>query len=88
MQNDQADCSAKLPSSRHVKEFETQNIYAAIAPRNDVRINDCYAMETLSLRSCYDAAVRDLDSVPTRDDHTKAAPIAANSIRPLQPNWR
>ena len=36
--------TAKLAKLEAVKEFETQNIYAAAAPRNDVRFNDCYAM--------------------------------------------
>ena len=78
---------AKLAKLEAVKEFETQNIYAAAAPRNDIRFNDCYAMANPVIRTCYDAAVRDLEAF-RQEMINQGRGYRCDSFGHFTPNWR
>jgi hypothetical protein len=77
---------AKLAKLEAVKEFETQNIYAAAAPRNDVRFNDCYVMASPETQLAYMAAVSQLETF--RQEMISAGRAYPGAFGMFTPNWR
>ena len=53
---------AKLAKREATLEHAVQAVYAAAAPRNDVRFNDCFAMASDEVRGAYHSAADDLET--------------------------
>jgi len=75
---------AKLEQNR---ELATQSVYAAAAPRNDIRFNDCYAMATEPVRQAYQLAIAALETF-RQDMINEGRGYRCASFGHFTPNWR
>ena len=78
---------AKLAKLEHEREFATQVVYAAAAPRNDVRFNDCYAMASEQTQSNYKIAVWNLENF-RQEMINQSRGYRCASFGHFTPNWR
>jgi hypothetical protein len=76
----------KLAKLEAAKEAATQTIYAAAAPRNDIRFNDCYAMASELARNAYDTAISELETF--RYEMIAASRAYPGAFDMFTPNWR
>ena len=75
---------AKLESRR---ERAVQAIYAAAAPRTDVRFNDCYAMASDEAHGAYHSTSDDLETF-RQDMINQGRGYRCASFGHFTPNWR
>ena len=78
---------AKLAKLEHEREFATQVVYSAAAPRNDVRFNDCYAMATPTVQQAYQFAISALDTFH-QEMINQGRGYRCASFGHFTPNWR
>ena len=78
---------AKLAKREATLEAAVQAIYAAAAPRNDVRFNDCFAMASDEARGAYHSAVDDLETF-RQDMISQGRGYRCASFGHFTPNWR
>jgi hypothetical protein len=78
---------AKLAKLEHERDFATNVVYAAAAPRNDVRFNDCYAMATEPVQQAYQFAIATLESF-RQDMINEGRGYRCASFGHFTPNWR
>ena len=78
---------AQLAKREAVLEQCVQAIYAAAAPRNDVRFNDCFAMASAETQAAYQSAINDLESF-RQDMITQGRGYRCDSFGHFTPNWR
>ena len=75
---------AKLEAAR---EQATQAVYAAAAPRTDVRFNDCHAMASPAVQDAYSAAIAVLETF-RQDMINQGRAYRCASFGHFTPNWR
>ena len=75
---------AKLAKLEHESNLAGQAVYAAAAPRNDVRFNDCYAMATPAVQQAYQFAIATLESFRQEDDQPRSR-LSLRLVWPLHP---
>ena len=78
---------AKLAKLEADRESATQTIYAAAAPRNDVRFNDCYAMASEATQNAYKLATWNLENF-RQDMIGQGRGYRCDSFGHFTPNWR
>ena len=78
---------AKLAKREAIRDRAVQAIYAAAAPRNDVRFNDCFAMASLEAQGAYHSATDDLESF-RQEMINQGRGYRCASFGHFTPNWR
>ena len=79
--------TVKLEKLEHEREFATQVVYAAAAPRNDVRFNDCYAMATEPVQQAYQFAITALETF-RQEMINQGRAYRCQSFGHFTANWR
>ncbi len=77
---------AKLAKLENEHDFATNAVYAAAAPRNDVRFNDCYAMATEPVQQAYQYAITALETF--RQEMINQGRGYPGAFGMFTPNWR
>jgi hypothetical protein len=78
---------AKLVKLEATLDRAVQAVYAAAAPRMDVRFNDCYDLAAPTARGAYNDAMFALETFRTEMIHAGRAYRCA-SFGHFTPNWR
>lgn len=78
---------AKLAKLETARENATQTVYAAAAPRNDIRFNDCYAMATEPVQQAYQFAILSLETF-RQEMINQGRGYRCASFGHFTPNWR